>query len=107
MSSYAIFQLESKGNILYSQSIVLSSKVFPRVKFILLCGKSCLRRIHKTQKRKGGAEMSKRDYLKREAKRLNKRFSQSMSDTGSHRTTGKCRKLQKKLSKVQDKLRRH
>jgi hypothetical protein len=106
MINCASFWFESKGNTLYSQSIILLSKVFPKVSFSLLCGKGCLRGIYQTQKR-GGIEMSKRDYLKREAKRLKKRIGQSMSDTGPHRTTGKCRKMQRKLSKVQGNLHRH
>lgn len=43
--------------------------------------------------------------LRQKEEELRRRISQSMSDTGSYNSTRKCKKLQKKLLKVQRKRR--
>lgn len=44
--------------------------------------------------------------LKNQERELRRRISQSMSETGSYHSTRNCKKLQKKLSKVQQKRRK-
>jgi hypothetical protein len=45
--------------------------------------------------------------LNQRERELRRRISQSMSDTGSYNSTNKCKRLQRKLSKVQQQRKRN